>query len=1387
MVQADSSQRIKQLLRIDELRHRFESSWRAGDAPRLEQYLAEMEQPLQGALLFELLGVELQVRLQRGESLQASQYHARFPQYGPHVERAFREAIPDRPGPPTQLGPGRVLGDFRLVRELARGGMGVVYQAEQLSLGRPVALKVLSVDQWARDDARARFLREARAAATLHHTNIVPVLEVGEQDGMLFYAMQLIQGRPLQSLLVEMRRQRAVAGGSERSSTVTPGAATPGHAENDTARDGTPPGDACDAPGAPAAGTWPMPDETVGTLSEADRGSPSLAGLLGPAVATSWDDSEYRRFISRIGRQVAEALHYAHEHGIVHRDVKPANVLVDTEGNAWITDFGLAKLDDSDLTRQDEVIGTLRFLAPEALDGYSDARSDVYSLGLTLYELLSLLRPFSAKDKSTLIQQVHASEIVPLSRAVPDMPRDLATIVSKATQRAPQDRYQTAWQLADDLDRFLRDEPILARHHTAAELAWRWIVRHPALSSLAGSLVLLLALLAIGSSVAAVYFHRLQTQQRQLADERETQRGAAASAAAKARGAEQQVLSGLARLHAEQGLHFMEQGDDLRALLSTVQALVRLEEAGVTSPPAAGLSVEESLRYRVSALLQEVPKVVARRAFHEHDWTREVLDRFTLARGPNTPQLHYRPDGALSVVSKYSDVALCWNVETGSVQRVLSRLSASATTNGEPAEAFAGPSSAVRFTRDARHAVRFSDSGELELWQCEPPQRLCGLENPPGDASSLLACWLTPDGRQVLVGFASGIMSGDVFVWDAHTGSRLHSDPFQVPSQPRPYPLDVRFSRNGRRAMLLGRETQVVELQTGAVLVNAAQEVSAAAAFGQDGGGLVAPVRNRVCVWDLDAPPGSPPSGEVLLPPDVHVLQAASDEQGRWVVFGTSQGDLYVFDVAQNSLAIAPISHGRQMITGLEVSPRVAAVAVADAAGLVRVWSMPSGVPLTPPLRHPEPVSSLAWRPDGQHLAVATVSGEITVWDVSARASQPGSSQSTRDVAIAPDGRQMLAWGSGDGVSLWDLTERPPRVTASLPLDTVRAAGWHHDGTKVALIADSPESGLFELRIWELSAGLGQPLKLPGRYRWEGSFNSFAFAGDGEALVLCTIHGLVGVDLAQSSDRRRVETFLPSPQAPLCSTTSSRHLAACSRLTDQSKEHLLRVWLLSGELVFETPLVSGLRVKSLAFSPDGALLVAAGDLGVRMWRTSDWQPVPLDALGRTAGIELACFDGASRRLALVDSNAVCRVMQLDEPLTCGPPFRLPGTTRDLAFSRDGKRLAVVTLQEGVTVWDWLRGQPVAPTRLRKQSLRRVLFAPDDATLAVVHWGGGLEWLSVPPATDASVEDLLMLSQRATGYSVSRDGESEYLWASEWQRLGHALPLPDGPVRLTPGP
>jgi serine/threonine-protein kinase len=380
------------------------------------------------------------------------------------------------------------LGDFRILREIGRGGMGIVFEAEQESLGRHVALKVLPSHALLNPRHLQRFLREARAAARLHHTNIVPVFGVGEGDGLHYYVMQFITGSGLHEVIEELKRLKTAcrptaqleAGASEVPTRsihqVAQGLLTGRFIA--TPVDGTT--DAGAPNGQPAAG----------------RPGASAIDVHPPSSILSGSGRSFANSVARVGLQVAEALGYAHGQGVLHRDIKPSNLLLDVQGTVWVTDFGLAKAmaDTDGLTQEGDVLGTLRYMAPERFRGQADARTDLHALGLTLYELLTLRPAFDEQDRDRLIHQV-TSEVPPRPRSLnAEIPRDLETIVLKAMEHDPARRYQDAEELAEDLGRFLADQPIKARPVGVLERAWKWAQRKPAIASLLAALALAVVL-----------------------------------------------------------------------------------------------------------------------------------------------------------------------------------------------------------------------------------------------------------------------------------------------------------------------------------------------------------------------------------------------------------------------------------------------------------------------------------------------------------------------------------------------------------------------------------------------------------------------------------------------------------------------------------------------------------------------------------------------------------------------------------------------------------------------------------------------------------------------------------------------------------------------------
>ncbi|MBX7103005.1 MAG: protein kinase [Gemmataceae bacterium] len=433
-------------------------------------------------------------RLRRGERPHLAEYVERMPDQANRIRELFPKLLASerRVGEDATTGPfgplddqpnvPKTIGDYLIVREIARGGMGIVYEAVQASLGRQVALKVLPSGPCNRGAFLDRFRREARAAARLHHTNIVPVYGVGDADGLHYYAMQYIEGMGLDAVVKEVRRRRGLAPIDIAQATHTLDIQTRTHESADQ------------------GGEFELgPTSILPTVQESSSQLPAAAH--GGEQLTFLADhigSRYFRSIARLGVQAAEALAYAHDQGVLHRDVKPSNILLDKHGIVWITDFGLAKLEGDDLTGTGDIVGTLRYMAPERFKALSDSRSDVYALGMTLYEMIALQPAFEDDDRLRMVERINSEKPKRLGVLAPGCPRDLETIILKSIAKDPADRYLSAAELADDLRRFLTDRPIKARRASALEELRRWCRRNPAVTGLTGLLMLMLvAIVAI--------------------------------------------------------------------------------------------------------------------------------------------------------------------------------------------------------------------------------------------------------------------------------------------------------------------------------------------------------------------------------------------------------------------------------------------------------------------------------------------------------------------------------------------------------------------------------------------------------------------------------------------------------------------------------------------------------------------------------------------------------------------------------------------------------------------------------------------------------------------------------------------------------------------------
>ncbi|MBI1903940.1 MAG: protein kinase, partial [Planctomycetia bacterium] len=492
---------------------------------------------------------EYRAALDAGESLERHEFLARYPDVAEELAVCLdgidfindvapqlgKEGWPSS-GPSSHIPPAAALGDFRILRQIGRGGMGVVYEAEQVSLGRRVALKVLPFAAVMDRRRLARFKNEAQAAALLQHANIVPVYSVGVERGVHYYAMQHIEGQSLAAVIQQLRKLSGLEGREVEAveAPAEPHLRSPSAEEGQEGQQGQGRG-ACDLASELASGRFAPPQKTDALAPAADSPlvgpsapphpraeAPASAlvetrplGALStdrPGFGKSTQNPAYFRTVARLGIQAAEALEHSHDNGIIHRDIKPSNLLLDAKGNLFVTDFGLAHVEAGagavSLTMTGDVVGTIRYMSLEQAMGKRvvvDHRTDIYSLGVTLYELLTLAAAFDGRDRHELFNQILFQEPKAPRRLNSAIPHELETIILKCVAKNPAERYATAQELADDLRRYLEDKPIQARRPGLVLRLRKWSRRH---KGLVGAAAVALVLISLGSAVSSLLIAR---------------------------------------------------------------------------------------------------------------------------------------------------------------------------------------------------------------------------------------------------------------------------------------------------------------------------------------------------------------------------------------------------------------------------------------------------------------------------------------------------------------------------------------------------------------------------------------------------------------------------------------------------------------------------------------------------------------------------------------------------------------------------------------------------------------------------------------------------------------------------------------------------------------
>ena len=1267
---------------IDATCRLFEEQWRAGREPRIEDCLEDVAAYGRAVLLVELIALECELLSKRGTPPQSADYLARFPGHEQEVARAFS---PDQPSstnqspssdheaptiarirrddlaptemptlaptrPPREeeaatvalkqspaeavtcnlvLGathtastarsdhPNKVryFGDYLLEHELARGGMGVVYKARQVNLNRTVALKMILAGQLASEADVKRFYLEAEAAANLDHPGIVPIYEIGENDGQHYFSMGFVEGQSLAQRLSE-----------------------------------------------------------------------------GPLAA---------REAAELIRRVSMAIDYAHHHGVLHRDVKPANILIDQEGNPRVTDFGLAKqvASDSGLTGSGQIMGTPSFMPPEqAGSGRGDIgpTADVYALGATLYALVTGRPPFQAATAMDTVLQVLSAEPVPPRRLNSAVPLDLETICLKCLQKAPAKRYPSAALLAQDLHFFLENRPIKARRSTSGERFLRWCRRNPTVAALCGVTSALMLTLTVVSVIAAVRIDKA----RQRADQ----------TAASEKLARQRAQERLVRLGIVTGNFLNDAGDYASALLRYSQAWMLDRDDPQT----------ESLhRLRLACVLERGARLEGV-CFHSSPVLAASFD-----------------PGSGRILTRTEDgQAFLWDLYRS--QPIASPL----PHDGKVLCAALSP--------DGKHAVTTGTDVTARLWASSTGQPLGAPLRHPG---AVRHAAFSPDGTRL----ATACTDGTVRFWAVPDAKPLEPA-LRLDTEVR----YVGYSPDGQLVVTVDGQEQarVWDATTGQPRTPtfAHRLTPGAPADRLFQPPLFSPDSTRLLTMDgqtlrLNHAITGVPALPGLAVGSVNQVVFSADGSRILVILRAITSRVY--ETASGRVLLS-LEHPREVQSG-SLSADGRYVATSSSTGLIHVRDAQTGKDIITPFRHVSTVTSLAFTPEGNQLVSVSLDGTVRLWSIGLKPFEALPYDDSCGHAdrlfmagrcVSPDGLWEVRL---DGTAALRLRRRRgkeigPSLTHPGP---VRKARFAPDGRSL-LTADDQN-----VQVWDAGTGhprgpllpLGKPLK------WA------QFSDDGSRLVLVDAAGTVNVH-ATDSGRAVLGPMVLDAEFLTERAYLIRRLVTLSPDGRRLAVHIpsrspadTRIYEVDTGRNYTT--VTGVKglLTSLAFSPDSKRLVsAASDTLARVWDAETGKPL-FPAMRHTSFVRCASFAPDGRRVVtLMIEHIRLWDSVTGDALTPPLPHSFGGLA-DVWMSRDGYRIVALAPSGAARQWELpafgtaadnvitlvqlLTGQQVDPSDgIAPLEISALLDAPDNYRRAWLSWRGPANDLAAPSSASA---------------------------------------------------